>query len=142
MDWKNEAIEKLCKFEAMEAAVENLQEEIRRLELEFAGIKTADPERVSSGGMSRGEDRLLSNIVRRKEMENRLAQTRVWVEQVRRGLGALTHEEKYIMDKCYIRAEKCAVDNLCYDLGAEKSTIYRKRDKALLTFTTALYGVA
>ena len=142
MDWKNEAIEKLCKLEAMEAAVENLQEELLRLELAYTGLQSADPERVGISGISRGEDRLLSNIVQRKEVENRLAQAKVWVEQVSRALGVLSHEERLILQRCFIQAEKCAVDNLCYDLGAEKSTIYRKRDKALLTFTTALYGVA
>jgi len=141
MDWKNEAIEKLCKFDAMESAVENLQEEIKRLELEQTAIKSADPGRVATGGGGRQEDRLLSNLVRRQEMKNRLAQSRAWVSQVNRGLQALSYEERQILQRCYIKPEKCAVDSLCYDLGAEKSTIYRKRDKALLTFTTALYGI-
>ncbi len=142
MDWKNEAIEKLCKYEAMESAIENLQEEIRRLELEQTAIRSADPTRIVAGGAGRQEDRLLSNIVRRQETENRLEQSRVWVGQVQRGLEALSYEERLILQRCYIKPEKCAVDNLCYDLGAEKSTIYRKKDKALLTFTTAMYGIA
>ena len=141
MDWKNEAIEKLCKLEAMEAAVENLQEELLRLELAYTGLQSVDPERVGKSGVSRGEDRLLSNIVQRKEVENRLAQAKVWVEQVSRALGVLSYEERLILQRCFIKPEKCAVDNLCYDLQIEKSSVYRKRDKALLTFTTALYGI-
>ena len=142
MDWKSEAIEKLEKFEAMKCSVENLQQELLRLELEATAIKSSDPERVGKGGVSRGEDRLLSIVVQRQELHNRLARAKNWIEQVSRGLAALTYEERLIMDKCYIKQEKCAVDNLCFDLGAEKSTVYRKRDKALLKFTTALYGIA
>ena len=141
MDWKNEAIEKLCNFEAMKSAVENLQQEILRLELEHTAIKAADPGQVSRSAGGRSEDRLLTNIVKRQELNNRLAQAKNWVEQVTRALSALTYEERLIMDKCYIKPEKCAVDNLCYDLQIEKSSVYRKRDKALLMFTTALYGI-
>ena len=141
MNWKNEAIEKLCNFEAMKSAVENLQQEILRLELEATAIASADPEHIAKGGVSRGEDRRLTNIVKGQELNNRLAQAKNWVEQVTRALAALTYEERLIMDRCYIKPEKCAVDNLCFDLGAEKSTVYRKRDKALLKFTTALYGI-
>ena len=141
MDWKNEAIEKLCNYEAMKCAVENLQQEILRLELEHTAIKAADPGQVSRSAGGRSEDRLLTNIVKRQELNNRLAQAKNWVEQVTRALSALTYEEQLIMDKCYIKPEKCAVDNLCYDLQIEKSSVYRKRDKALLMFTTALYGI-
>ena len=142
MDWKNEAIDKLCKFAAMERAVENLQEEMKRLELEQTAIQSADPGRISKSGGGRREDRLLSNIVKRQEMENRLAQAKNWIDQVKRGLEALSYEEKQILSRCYMKPEKCTVDTLCYELGAEKSTIYRKRDKALHTFTIALYGIA
>ena len=142
MDWKNEAIEKLEKFEAMHTATENLQQELLRLELEYTGIGSADPARTGKGNTDRRDDRMLSNIVKRQELENRLAQAKAWVEQVKRGLSALTYEERLILDRCYIRGERSAVDNLCYDLGAEKSTVYRKRDKALHTFTIALYGMA
>ena len=142
MDWKNEAIDKLCKFAAMERAVENLQEEIKRLELERVAIESADPGRISKSGGGRREDRLLSNIVKRQEMENRLAQAKNWIAQVKRGLEALSYEERLILNRCFVQAEKCAVDSLCYDLGAEKSTVYRKKDKALHTFTIALYGIA
>ena len=141
MDWKNEAIEKLCNYEAMKSAVENLQQEILRLELEATAIKAADPGQVSRSAGGRSEDRLLTNIVKRQELNNRLAQAKNWVEQVTRALAALTYEERLIMDRCYIKPEKCAVDNLCYDLQIEKSSVYRKRDKALLMFTTALYGI-
>jgi len=141
MDWKQEAIEKLCKYEAMERAVENLQEEMKRLELEQTAIQSADPGRVSKGSTGRREDRLFTNIVKRQELENRLAQTENWIAQVKRGLAALSYEDRLILDRCFIHPEKCAVDALCYDLGAEKSTVYRKRDKALHTFTIALYGI-
>ena len=141
MDWKNEAIEKLCNYEAMKCSVENLQQELLRLELEATAIRSADPEHIGKNGVSRGEDRLLSIVVQRQELENRLAQAKNWIEQVSRGLSALTYEERLIMDRCYIKPEKCAVDNLCFDLQMEKSSVYRKRDKALLTFTTALYGI-
>ena len=63
-----------------------------------------------------------------------------WVQIVDRGLSILAKEERQILRRLYIYPEKNGLQRLCDELGMEHSSIYRRRDKALQTFTLALYG--
>ena len=64
-----------------------------------------------------------------------------WLKITDGALAALTPEEKLILHRLYICPEKGSLDKLCQGLQVEKSSIYRKRDKALQKFTYALYGI-
>lgn len=41
MNWKREAIDKLRNYEARKQALVNIQQEIKRLEAEYSGIRAA-----------------------------------------------------------------------------------------------------
>ena len=141
MNWKNEAMEKLRKYDAMRLAVANIPREIKRLEAAAAGIRSArtDGDPVRSGG-NRREEILLDNMIHRQELQWRLEQARDWLSCTDRALGALCPEEKLVLHRLYICPEKGSVERLCEELGVEQSSVYRKRDKALYRFTIALYG--
>lgn len=141
MDWKYEAIEKLKLYEARKAALENIPAEIRRLELDYAGIRSATSDATPvQGGGSRREDQMLSNIVKRQELAWQLESVRAWVAITDRALGCLNTEERLILDRLYIHRQKGYIDRLMQETGVEKSQIYRRREKALRNFTIALYG--
>lgn len=141
MDWKREAIDKLKRYEAHRVALISIPEEIKRLEIEATGIKAADTAREpASRGESAREDRLLSNIVHREELERALKQAEAWVRFVDTGLEALDPEERLVLDRFYIHRAAGNVEQLCTELGRAKSVIYDRRDKALRHFTLALYG--
>ncbi len=141
MKWDCEAIEKLKKYEKMKAALENIQAEIHRLELERTSIRSAmaDGAPVRGGG-NRREDRLLTNIVMREELDRQLARTREWVEMTDRGLACLDDEERLVLDRIYIHGHRGAVSQLMEELGLEKSQIYVRKENAIRHFTIALYG--
>ena len=143
MNWKREAIDKLKNYEAHREALRNIPMEIKRLESACAGIRSAttDGTPMSEGGSTR-EDFLLSNIVHRDELKQRLKEARLWVAQVDNALAALDDEERLVLDKFYIHQSKGVVDDLCGQLNIERATAYRRRDSALRRFTIALYGVA
>ena len=141
MNWKEEAMEKLRKYDAMRQAEQNLPQEISRLEEEAGALRSAGFDAPVSSSNRRGqEDALLNNMVHRQELELALHQAQQWLTITNRALGALTPEEKLVLHRLYIYPERGAVDRLCAELGAEQSTVYRKRDKALHRFTLALYG--
>lgn len=143
MNWKEEAIEKLRKYDAMRQAEKNLPQEISRLEQEAASLHAAGFDgKVMSSAVRGREDALLNNMVCREELHLAFSQAQQWLTVADRALGALTPEEKLILHRLYICPERGAVDRLCAELGAEQSTVYRKRDKALHRFTLALYGTA
>lgn len=142
MNWKREAIDKLKNYEVHRQALENIPQEIKRLESVWTGIRSAvtDSTPVSGGGSTR-EDLMLSNIVHRDELKQRMKEACLWVSQVDKALAILDDEERLVLDLFYIHRDKGSVGELCERLSVERSAIYDRRDKALRRFTIALYGV-
>ena len=141
MNWKTEAKEKLRRYDAMRLATINLPQEIHRLELEARRIRAARTDGTPvSGGGNRREEALLNNLVHRQELANTLEQAKSWLKTTDRALSALNKDDRLVLHRLYIYPEHGAVERLCHELDLEQSTVYRRRDKALLLFTTAMYG--
>lgn len=122
--------------------MENIPLELQRLQLNAQSIRGATMDGSRSKGNKRGrEDALLDNLVCREELKRSLEQTKLWLETADRGLKALTAEEKLILYSMYICPSIGNLESLCQRLEVEKSSIYRKRDKALARFTLAMYGL-
>lgn len=141
MNWREEALEKLRGYERMRAAERNLKLELRRLKLEQSNIAAArtDAVAVRQSG-SRNEDRLLGNLQRCQELEAALERTRCWIHATDGAMAVLEKEEQLILRWMYVQRGCGTIPRLCSQLGVEKSSVYRKRDKALGKFTTALFG--
>lgn len=143
MNWKEEAKEKLRRYNAMRLATINIPQEIERLEIDIKSIRAARTDATPvNGGGNRREDAMLSNIIHRQELAWTLDQAHIWLRSTDRALTALTPEEKLILHRLYIYPEKGGLERLCKDLGVESSSIYRRRDKALKHFTLAFYGIS
>ena len=141
MQWKNEAMDKLRRYQAMRCAMENIPEELRRLRADATAIRSSSADTVHvKGGGGRREDALINNMVEQQELTQSLRQVQRWVRTVDQGLDALPNDERAILQRMYLFPEKCAVEQLCNDLGLEQSSVYRKRDQALHRFTIAMYG--
>ncbi len=141
MKWKNEAMEKLRRYDAMRQALRNIPEEIDRLKADARALRgaTTDATPVKGGG-NRREEALINNLVERQELEWTLQQVQRWICTADRGLAALTPDERLVLQRLYLYPERGALDRLCSELGVEQSSIYRKRDQALHRFTVAMYG--
>lgn len=141
MQWKEEAMEKLKRYSAMRLAEKNIPEQICMLEASAASLRSsAAPKMGGHSGVRGREDALINNMAERQELEWSLARVQQWLAVTNRGLNALTNEELVILQRMYLCPERGAVDRLCGELGVEQATVYRKRDKALHHFTTAMYG--
>ena len=133
MNWKEEAEEKLRRYDAVSCAVKNLKAEIKQLEGEVAKLRRGkDPN---------WQDLLLTNQVRQRELKANLRRTGCWLGNVDRALGALNPEEKLVLYRMYVNPQRGKLAQLCGDLNVEQSSVYRRRDKALQKFTFALYGI-
>lgn len=141
MNWKAEAKDKLRKYDAKKMATINIPQQITRLEGEYTAIRSATGDGAHiCGGTSAREDALINNIAERQELALSLQSAKAWVEIVDRALSCLRPEEKLILHRLYIYPEKGSVERLCKELGVESSSVYRRRDQAIKTFTLALYG--
>lgn len=140
--WKYRAIDRLKDYTAQKVSLENIPDEIAKLKSEAYSIKSATAEGTPvKGGGSGREERLLSNIVKRKELEMLLGRAKLAVSTVDRGLAVLDQEERHILDVMYIVRERGYVSRLMNEYGLqEESSLYKKANKALLHFTVAMYG--
>lgn len=143
MIWKEAAMNKLRRYDAMRQALRNIPEEINRLKEEIDTIRGADPTKISVKSCgNRREEALIDNLVQQQELEWNLKRVKRWLLVADRGLSALLPDEKLVLQRLYLHPEKGALERLCNELGVEQSSIYRKRDQALQRFTVALYGFA
>lgn len=144
MDWKREAEDKLRCLEAKRSSLARTGEELRRLELDITGIRSASADSVPvSGGGNGREDAMLNNIVCREELQLARKSVKYWVHTVDSALEQLDCEERAILDRFYIHRCQGAADRLCEELGLDDvSSVYRRRAKALRHFTLAMYGVS
>ena len=140
MNWKECAIQRLKQIPYMEQSLKSIPMELHRLELEASAIGGAGP--IPSGPVShRGrENRFLNNCMQRQELRWQLQDARLWLESTRQALENLTPNQQQLLQQLYIHPVKDAVEQLCWQLGLERSSIYRHRDKALEAFATSLYG--
>lgn len=142
MNWKLEAKEKLQSYPTRRASVQSLKNELRRLEYEAEGLKspTLRAESVRQSPSAR-DDRIVNNLVQRKELERRLRETELWLGTVDGALSALTEQERLVLRRMYMEPGRGNLDKLCEELELEKSMVYRRREGALERFTSALYGI-
>lgn len=142
MNLRAQVVERLCNYEIMCVAVKNLQEQIQWLKLHQEGLHAVRTDRVVVQCQSdRAEERLLEDIEQRRKLEIALENTRRWLQITDRALQTLSKEEQLILRKLYICKTAGAISALCQRLQLEKSSIYRKRDRALDKLVLALYGV-
>ena len=143
MNWKQEAIEHLQKYDAMVQAVETIPTELARLKLVSQGMSAVKPDVPRVRITPRlGDDRLIDSIIQQRALEKSYENARLWVTATDQALSALPPEEKLILYRMYVRPERGVIPELCETLGVEQSSIYRRRDAALFRFTLALYGAA
>lgn len=142
MNLRAQAIERLCNYELMCVAVKNLQEQIRWLKLQQEGIHGVRTDRVVVQSQPGGrEERLLEHIEQRQKLEIALKNTRRWLQITERAIKALSNEEQMILRSFYMQRSSQTMNELCQRLKLEKSSIYRKRDRALEKLVLVLYGV-
>lgn len=141
MNWKREAEDKLRQYPAKKKALELVPLELSTLKAEAQRIRStsATEAQVKSSGGGR-EDALLSNIVKREELEKSLRDTRKWVKTVNAGLAVLSVEERRILARFYMDPCQGAADQLASELHLDVKTVYKRKDSALRRFTIAMYG--
>ena len=143
MNWKQEAIDHLQKYDAMLQAMENIPTELSRLKLLSQGMGGAKADSVKVKRTSApADDRMINNFVKRQELERAYKNAKLWVTTIERALSVLDPDEKQILLRMYMDPQRGAVGDLCALLWVEQSSVYRKRDSALYRFTLALYGAA
>ena len=141
MDWRSIAIEKLVNHLAKKQAIESIPLELAELESHMKSVRSIQIDRpvvMRSGNTY--DDKILSCITRKEELQRILDRARLAVQEVDGALQILTPEDQKILEMIYICPTGGKMDRLCAEFNINKTSAYNRRDSALRKFTIALYG--
>lgn len=141
MNWKDEAAGYLKNYGPMRASLESIPLELSRLELEARAIRSSAPRGVpGTRRFDAVEGRLLNNLAMRTQLQFQLDNAKKWVAVAEKAMEALSREDRLVLELMYISPGTGSMQQLCQQLEVEQSSVYRRRDRALQRFATALYG--
>lgn len=143
LDYKIIAKSKLCGYNTLLTAIENLKERIKELDalLVTMGSGYCDNVKVQGGLDNIEENRRLSLLAEKEQLMSILRFRRSDVKRINRALNSLKGESRTILDKFYINRMDNYLVNLMDELGYERRAIYYRHDEALRDFAFAMYGM-
>lgn len=142
MIYKTMAMEDLKLHGKRIISVQNLRDEIEALECEKISAKgISDSTPVMGGDINKQDSKLVDIISLQKRLGMQLAAVERHVNRVERALGALTRDERKVIERFYLDPQNYSMKRLQEELMYEKSKIYEIKDDALYNFTIALYGI-
>jgi DNA-directed RNA polymerase specialized sigma subunit len=120
----------LQKMRSWEFAVDQMTEELRTLDEEYATIKATDYDKMPRGsGENIQEEKIITAISKRDQKRHELELTMLRLADMSRLLDQLNDEERWIIQKTVI--ERKSFDIVSQELHCDISTISRKRNAAL-----------
>ena len=137
-DW---LIPDLRNLEAKRSSLAHMQEEIQTLRMQETTIKATDYDKVNvSGGDNHQEDKLITNIAKREELEANLLITQREVNEIDALLDELNNDERLILDRMFIHRQRNAAESLAGTLNYDVRQVYRKKDDALRNMARRRFG--
>ena len=140
MNRKKATLEKLRQYELVRHSLKILPMEIAQLEQESVSLQSGMAMGSGSRNIRSREQKILRNLKRREELEAALDCSTEWMKTMNYALGKLELPERQVLYRMVIRPAEGAVDKLCEELEVEKSSVYRRRDRALEKLAVILYG--
>lgn len=112
-----------------------------RLKRETLKMKLNDSQPVTGGG-NRTEDAWIASLAEEDYLARRLEASAATVAEVEPLLDQLTPEDRLIVERTCMRRHKGDVEELCGELGYERSAVYSMRDRAMRTLARLMTGEA
>lgn len=137
-NWKEQAINDLCKHKANRVMIENLKDKIKLIELKMKSVSSPVAGTLPKKS-NMPKDEILDLVVQKDETELLLALYEYNYNMVERGLAELREYQKTVLTYFYIDKEYNHIDKLKTLLGYERAQIYKIKDKALNEFANYCY---
>ena len=141
MNYRNWLVDDLKDLNRMRFSIPQMKSELVTLDAEFTAIKATDYDKIPGGaGGNVQEEKLLSVLARKEELEKNLEATQRHVLDLDRLLNALSDEERRVIDRMFVNRERYAQERLSEELGYESAQIYRVKNRALLHMAQMRFG--
>lgn len=141
VNYRKWLIEDLQNLEKDRFAIRQATEELATLEAEFTAIKATNFDKMPKGsGDNVQEEKLLTILAKKYELEKTLIATEKHVADLERLLSQLDGDERKVIDRTVIHKERNATKNLADELGYEQTQIWRYKNKALNHLARLRFG--
>lgn len=139
--YRDMIVNDLQKMRSWEFSVEQMGEELRTLDEEYATIKATNYDKMPAGsGENTQEEKLITSIAKRDQKRHELNLTKRRLADMKRLLSQLDDEEMQIIQATVI--ERKSYDIAAQQLHCDISTISRKRNKAISHLAQLRHGAA
>lgn len=119
------------------------KEELQTLNAEYTAIKATNYDKMPNGtGENHQEEKLITAIARKGQLEAELAFTERKVADIERLLNELSDDERRIIERMEVNRESHAADSLAQELGYDPRQIFNKRNAALANLCRLRYGAS
>ena len=144
LDKTNATVKALKDYSKMQHIIDFTDDEIRQVEEQMAGVGS-----MKIDGMPRnpdpqaGEERMITGMKQIDMLRERLRQANEYMRWFLPGWNALSEDDRFILDTYYSKDNEYgsnAVDTVSDHFGIERSSAYRRKNRALENLTTLLYG--
>ena len=144
LDKTTATVKALKDYSKMQHIIDFTDAEIRQVEEQMAGVgslkidgmpKNPDPQA--------GEERMITGMKQIDVLRERLRQANEYMRWFLPGWNALSEDDRFILDTYYSKDNEYgsnAVDTVSDHFGIERSSAYRRKNRALENLTTLLYG--
>lgn len=141
MNYRNWLVDDLKDLNRLRFSIPQMKNELMTLDAEFTAIKATNYDKIPGGaGGNVQEEKLLSVLARKEELQKNLEATQRHVLDLDRLLDALSDEERRVVDRMFVNREKYAQERLSEELGYESAQIYRVKNRALLHMAQMRFG--
>lgn len=143
LTYKTYVLARLADFADARAALVTIPERVEalRAKRETLKLRATDSQPVSGGG-SRTEDAWVTSLLEEDYLKARLKEAEKVVAQTQYLLADLDREEALVIERTCMRRRKGDVEELCEELGYERSAVYALRDRTLRKLARLMTGEA
>ena len=144
LDKTNATVKALKDYSKMQHIIDFTDDEIRQVEEQMAGVGS-----MKIDGMPKNpdpqadEERMITGMERIDVLKERRRQANEYMRWFLPGWNALSEDDRFILDTYYSKDNEYgsnAVDTVSDHFGIERSSAYRRKNRALENLTTLLYG--
>ena len=145
LDKRNAAVSALKDYSSMKAIIANTNGDIAAVQNRMVGVGAVNISDMPKGSRntSAGEDRIIKGIEEIDVLKERYRQALEFMDWFQPAWDTLADDERLVLEMFYLSADNNqlnAVYDICDHFHIERSSAYKKKDRALAHLAILLYG--
>ncbi len=145
LDKNNATIEAMKDYGSMKAIMFNTKAEIEAVRTRMVGLGSTSLSDVSGGtnDHTANENRIIRGMEEIDVLKERYQQAAAYMEWFQPAWSALTEDERTVLTLFYLKEDTHRIDavmEICDHFCIERSSAYKKKDRALSHLSLLLYG--